>query len=89
MFLLGQHKKIMAVKLVREETGLGLKAAIDYCDAVAAGRVPRGAAALNGSLATRVRLLLDADDFDSAIRLVCRETGMNPREAERFIDALD
>lgn len=79
-----------ATKLVRAETDLGLRGAKDYIDAVREGRVreipaPGGVRAL---LSDRVRAFKDAGDDESALALVCAETGMSRDEARRFVDAL-
>ncbi|GAA3100573.1 ribosomal protein L7/L12 [Streptosporangium carneum] len=45
--LLGQRKKIQAIKLVREQTGLGLAAAKKYVDDLEAGRFPEPPSSLS------------------------------------------
>ncbi|WP_083983355.1 ribosomal protein L7/L12 [Actinomadura hibisca] len=86
--LLAQNRKIQAVKEVREATGMGLKEAKDYVDALEAGRVPRPPR-LDGSLSDRVRAFKAAENLAGAVALVRAETGMSREEAERFVDALD
>ena len=39
--LVAAHKKIDAIKLVRQRTGAGLREAKDYVDAIEAGRAPQ------------------------------------------------
>ncbi|MDE3724490.1 ribosomal protein L7/L12 [Nocardiopsis sp. N85] len=81
-------RKIVAIKLVRERTGLGLAEAKGVVDAIEEGRrVPVEPGP--GSLADRVRELLGRDRVADAIVLVAGETGMTEAEAARFIDALD
>ena len=53
--LLEQRKKIHAVKLVREQTGLGLAAAKGYVDDLEAGRIPPALPQLPGRLAHHER----------------------------------
>jgi ribosomal L7/L12-like protein len=91
--MMAQGQKIQAIKLVREETRMGLKDAKDYVEALAAGRIAPGfpgAAPWGGSpLSDRVRSFKAAGDPSSAVALVRAETGMTQAEAERFVDALD
>lgn len=42
----------------------------------------------SGMLSDRVRAFKAAEDYESAIALVCAETGMARDEAKRFVDAL-
>ncbi|SEF89947.1 Ribosomal protein L7/L12 C-terminal domain-containing protein [Thermomonospora echinospora] len=90
--LLDRGKKIEAIKLIRDDTGMGLKEAKDYAEAMQDGRIPGPPAASPhgaGLLSERVRAFRDAGDRDSAVALVQAETGMNREEAVRFVDALD
>ncbi|HEX2315734.1 MAG TPA: 50S ribosomal protein L7/L12 [Thermomonospora sp.] len=80
-------KMIHAVKRIRQETGLGLKEAKDYAEAIRDGGAPP--AAPGGLLSDRVRAFLHAGDRDAAVALVRAETGMGLAEAVRFVDALD
>ncbi|MEU8120482.1 ribosomal protein L7/L12 [Spirillospora sp. NPDC049024] len=77
-----------AVKLVRRETSLGTRGAKEYVDAVRAGWVPAEPPAERPVLSDRVRAFKAAGDYESAIALVCAETGMQREEAHRFIEAL-
>ena len=81
--LIAKGELIKAIKLVRERTGLGLKEAKNYCEAVRDGRLPPAA-----SLSERVRTMLAAGDRAGAAALVRAETGMTESEAESFVDAL-
>ncbi|MGI8332099.1 ribosomal protein L7/L12 [Actinomadura scrupuli] len=90
--LMSRGQKINAIKLVREETRMGLKEAKDYVEAMAAGRIaaaPWGGAPGRSPLSERVRSFKAAGDPASAVALVRAETGMTQSEAERFVDALD
>ncbi|GII61155.1 hypothetical protein Skr01_12400 [Sphaerisporangium krabiense] len=100
--LVAQGKKIPAIKLVREHTGLGLADAKAYVDALAASRPvppavarklapPRQAAVPappREDLATRVRALKADGRAEQAVYLVRGETGMGRQEAEAFVQQL-
>ncbi|WP_283136093.1 ribosomal protein L7/L12 [Rhizohabitans arisaemae] len=89
MALIQNGKKIQAIKLIREETGLGLKQAKHVADQMEAGRyVPPRRAVAVPDLATRVRELTAAGRTEQAIHLIRGETGMGQDEAEHFIQAL-
>jgi ribosomal protein L7/L12 len=77
-----------AAKLVRKETGMKLKTAKDYVDAVREGRGPAQPGQVSGVLSDRVRAFKLAGDHEAAITLVCAETGMRRDEAQHFVDAL-
>jgi ribosomal protein L7/L12 len=95
--LLARGKKIQAIKVVREETRMGLKDAKDYVDAMLGGglapalpgAVSWGQQPGGGLLSERARTFKAAGDLASAVALVRAETGMSQSEAERFINALD
>lgn len=82
-------RKVEAVKLVRERTGLGLVEAKDLVDDVEAGRWVPVAPTPGHTLADRARELLAQDRADEAAATVVRETGMTGAEAARFLDSLD
>jgi hypothetical protein len=90
--LIAQDKPILAIKGVREETGLGLAEAKQLVDALRQGR-PVPTTAVPGAqtvpLADRVRDLRAQDRMIDAIALVVAETGMTEAEATRFVDTLD
>ena len=86
--LYAENKKIEAIKLIREQTGLGLKEAKELGDALASGQpVPPGHA--GPDLASRVRALKASGRAEQAVFLVRGETGMGQSEAERFVDAVE
>ncbi|MEU6431850.1 ribosomal protein L7/L12 [Microbispora sp. NPDC046973] len=88
--LYADNKKIEAIKLVREQTGLGLKEAKDLTEALASGRpLPVAPAHGRPDLASRVRELKAAGRGEQAVFLVRGETGMGQSEAERFVEAID
>lgn len=94
---LTRGQKIHAIKVVREQTGMGLKDAKDYVDAMVGGglapalpeAVSWGQQPGGGLLSERARTFKAAGDLASAVALVRAETGMSQSEAERFINALD
>ena len=84
--LLRADNKILAIKRIRELTGMGLLEAKNLSEAIEAGR---WAPAPDGSLADRVRELVAEDRVADAVRMVAQETGMTEDEASRFIGSLD
>ncbi|MBG0823219.1 50S ribosomal protein L7/L12 [Planomonospora sp. ID91781] len=94
--LTAQGRAIQAIKLIREQTGLGLADAKRYADDVAAGRAPlppggaQGVTRRGGAdLAGRVRELKAAGRAEQALFLVRGETGMAEADARRFVDAIE
>ncbi|MEU6409003.1 ribosomal protein L7/L12 [Microbispora sp. NPDC046933] len=88
--LYAENKQIEAIKLIREQTGLGLKEAKDLAEALASGRpLPVAPGHARHDLASRVRELKAAGRGEQAVFLVRGETGMGQSEAERFVDAID
>lgn len=86
-------RKVAAIKLVRDHTGLGLKEAKLLTEALGAGlaapSAPTGTAGLAApDLATRVRGLKAAGRTEQAVFLVRGETGMDQTAAEAFVNAL-
>ncbi|GAA4225252.1 hypothetical protein GCM10022254_06780 [Actinomadura meridiana] len=110
--LIAEGRPKDAVRLVREDIGLGSRAAKDFVDALMMGRVPTmplpdrapgtpmgpapghaglapaSAVPTGATLSDRVRAFKYAGDHESAVALVCAETGMNRDEAHRFVDAV-
>lgn len=74
-------RKVAAIKLVRDHTGLGLKEAKLLTEALGAGLAAP-------DLATRVRGLKAAGRTEQAVFLVRGETGMDQTAAEAFVNAL-
>ena len=83
--------KIGAIKLYRELTGVGLKQAKDYVDALAAGHAPAPAAsgspASAGSL-DQVHTLAQAGNKIGAIKLYRELTGVGLKQAKDYVDSL-
>lgn len=96
--LVAQGKKVTAIKVLRDHTGLGLKDAKNLVDGIAQGRAIGGHPALarvsgprpapRGDLATRVRELKADGREEQAVHLVRGETGMGQDEAELFVRSL-
>ncbi|WP_169946812.1 ribosomal protein L7/L12 [Microbispora sp. H11081] len=87
--LYAEGKKIEAIKVIREQTGLGLKEAKDLAEAMASGRpLPVAPGHARPDLASRVRELKAAGHAEQAVFLVRGETGMGQAEAERFVEAI-
>ncbi|WP_146607681.1 hypothetical protein [Spongiactinospora gelatinilytica] len=83
-----------AIKLIRQETTLGLKEAKPAAEAIAAGRPlsvspGRPVSPLIGTLAGRARELKASGRFEQAVHLVRGETGMGQAEAAAFVNALE
>ncbi|MFI7454167.1 ribosomal protein L7/L12 [Nonomuraea sp. NPDC049714] len=91
--LIRRDRKIQAIKLLREHTGMGLKQAKDAIDGLAAGRplhppVTQQHAPPQEDLATRVRRLKESGRTEQAVFLVRGETGMDEAGATLFVDSL-
>lgn len=87
---LGVGRKVEAIRLIRQETGLGLKEAKTVADAIFANRfVPTPPERPGtGDLASRVQQLKAAGRAEQAIYLVRGETGMSQEQAEAFVNLL-
>ncbi len=92
-------EKIEAIKMVREMTGLGLKEAKDYVEAlpnapsmmvVARQMVMASSAQAGGSASVRTEAaaLVARGEAIAAIKLVHDRTGMGLKEAKEYVDAL-
>ncbi|GAA2367826.1 hypothetical protein GCM10010404_22870 [Nonomuraea africana] len=97
--LVDQGKPILAIKILREHTGLSLKDAKTAVDGMRAGhrlidhpamaRLPQPQPrAHQPDLATRVRRLKADGRAEQAVHLVIGETGMSQSEAQTFVQAL-
>ncbi|WP_066370981.1 hypothetical protein [Herbidospora mongoliensis] len=84
-----ENRLIEAIKVVRQETGLGLRDAKFVTESIIAGRyLPTSterALQTGPDLASRVRELKEAGRTEQAIFLVRGETGMNRQQAEAFV----
>jgi ribosomal protein L7/L12 len=93
--LLARGKKIEAIKQVRDRTGMGLKEAKDYVEALERGQAPplpamplaepAPAAMSDGALLELVRRGKKIE----AIKQVREQTGMGLKEARDYVDALE
>jgi ribosomal protein L7/L12 len=92
MELVRAGRKVEAVKLVRERTGLGLKEALDAVEAIAAGgRMPdvkRQRMASVGDARAEIMSLKSQGQAISAIKLIRQVTGLGLKEAKDLYDAL-
>ncbi|GAA1285990.1 hypothetical protein Psi02_56270 [Planotetraspora silvatica] len=86
--LIAEGRKTQAIKVVREETGIGPREGKNVVDAIAAGQPIPGVTPTPSDLASRVRELKAAGRTQQAVLLVRDETGMGQVEAEAFINAL-
>jgi ribosomal protein L7/L12 len=94
--LMRADQKIAAIKLVRERTGMGLKEAKDYVEALVAGQavtpLPPAAApppaAHPGDIDQEAQALMRADQKIAAIKLVRERTGMGLKEAKDYVERL-
>jgi len=97
--MLAQGKKIEAIKIVREHTGLGLKEAKEYVEAVAAGKNPAPAMQMGEmtmptgqdkvKLEGQVRQLLAGGNKIAAVKLVREYTQWGLKEAKDYVDAIE
>ncbi|MEV4165810.1 50S ribosomal protein L7/L12 [Nonomuraea dietziae] len=97
--LVNEGKTILAIKILRQHTGLSLQDAKTAVDGMRAGRrlidhpamtrLPQPPPRLHqADLATRVRELKAAGREQQAVHLVIGETGMTQGEAQTFVQAL-
>ena len=88
--LLAQGKKIHAIKLVRERSGIGLKEAKDYVDALEAGDMPvvpvSTIAQVPSDGLTAAYAALQGGNKIEAIRLVREATGLGLKEAKDYVE---
>ncbi|MEV1170879.1 ribosomal protein L7/L12 [Nonomuraea sp. NPDC049784] len=85
--LIAKGQLIQAIKLVRERTGLGLKEAKDYCDALPVS--PGGPGQVVGTeTRAAAQELIAKGQLIQAIKLVRERTGLGLKEAKDYCDAL-
>ncbi|RSN03635.1 serine/threonine protein kinase [Nonomuraea sp. WAC 01424] len=85
--LIAKGQLIQAIKLVRERTGLGLKEAKDYCDALPIS--PGGPGQVVGAeTRAAAQQLIAKGQLIQAIKLVRERTGLGLKEAKDYCDAL-
>ena len=87
--LIRQGRKIEAIKLLRESTGIGLKEAKDYVEQLMAGTVPEittDTTLDHGGLPPDVLFLLRSGEKIEAIKLLRERTGLGLKEAKERID---
>lgn len=88
--LLGAGNKLAAIKLAREQRGLGLKEAKDYVEALAAGTttssIPSSAGTKVDTPFVAAQTALQSGNTIEAIRLVRQATGMGLKEAKDYVE---
>lgn len=88
--LVADDKKIKAIKELREQTGMGLREAKEYVDALEATGEPPAPPRYEVSEATmaRARELAAAGKVVHAVKAVREETGWDLKRAKDFVDGL-
>lgn len=93
--LIASGNLIGAIKLYREQTGLGLKESKEAVEAMAAGRAVPPAASVattaalpDASLEAEVRQRVRAGELIDAIKLVRQRTGLGLKEAKDFVERM-
>lgn len=76
-----------AIKLLRQQTGLGLKEAKDLVDSQVGGNVAKAARSWSGTLPASAAAALEQGNKVDAIRLLREQTGLGLAEAKAIIDA--
>jgi ribosomal protein L7/L12 len=85
--LLGQGKKVQAIKLYRERTGAGLKEAKDAVEAVQRGQVS-ALTGLDDAIVRELVGLLQQGQNIEAIKLYRERTGAGLKDAKEAVEAL-
>ncbi|HEY84291.1 MAG TPA: 50S ribosomal protein L7/L12 [Chloroflexi bacterium] len=87
--LLAQGNKIQAVKLVREQTGKGLKESKDYVDSMVKSASPEIPAGISKeTLAFEIKEFLAQGNKVMAVKRVHELTGWGLKQSKDFVDAL-
>jgi ribosomal protein L7/L12 len=91
--LLTQNKKIAAIKKVRKYTGLGLKEAKDYVEALsksgATGAEIPLKVGITPELKTELKNLISNNRKIEAIKLLRNRSGLGLKQAKEYVDELD
>ncbi len=96
--LLDAGNKIEAIKLVRQQTGMGLKEAKDYVEGLAATELPvltgataqtRPAPIATTEMDVRVLELIAKNQKIEAIKFVREQTQMGLKEAKDYVERLE
>ena len=96
--LLDAGNKIEAIKIVRQQTNMGLKEAKDYVERLAKDELPvlsdtqasaPSARVAPGDMESRILILLAQHQKIEAIKLVREQTGMGLKEAKDYVEALE
>jgi len=89
--LIRKGRKIEAIKLIREETGVGLQEAKDAVERLAAGMDPLPASepvVVDDVLPAEVEMLARAGRKIEAIQVLRARTGLGLKEAKERVDAI-
>jgi ribosomal protein L7/L12 len=84
--LLQQGRKIEAIRLYRERTGVGLKEAKDAVEAMGIGQEPPAVKAMDSSWESETVSLLERGQKIQAIKLYRERTGVGLREAKDAVE---
>lgn len=88
--LLAEDKKIHAIKLVRETSGVDLKEAKDYVEALESGAVPNmPLVSISGEASeslAEAQAAMQGGNTIEAIRLVRKATGLGLKEAKDYVE---
>ena len=96
--LLDAGNKIEAIRIVRQQTNMGLKEAKDYVERLATDELPILPGAPSSvppvpvaarDMDSRVLILLGQHQKIEAIKLVRKETSMGLKEAKDYVEALE
>jgi ribosomal protein L7/L12 len=89
--LMADGKLVQAVRVVRTETGLGLREAKEYAESLGATGeppVPRPVDGVDEETRTRARALVRDGKPVMAVKVVRDGTGWSLRQAKEFVDGL-
>src|SRR5690606_7006420 len=87
--LIRQGRKIEAIKLIREETGVGLREAKDAVERLSAGMDPLPDPVIaSKALPTAVEALARAGKKIEAIKVLREQTGLGLKEAKERVEAI-
>ena len=79
--------RVDAIRLLRQQTGLGLKEAKDLVESQVGGDVAKAARSWSGTLPASAAAALEQGNKIDAIRLLREQTGLGLKEAKAIIDA--
>lgn len=91
--LIADGKLILAIKIVREELGIGLKESKDYVEALREGKMPEVSISGKpstpiGSVDAEAQAMIREGKVIEAIKFVRKKTGLGLKEAKDYVDRL-